>query len=801
MTLGAPTEIAGKRVRVRNPDGAQVDFFPSWTGDVLSTSPNDPYFNAFPIVSLEAYRQGVTGSFRVDSGWLVVQNPNPDPVDVALQVLEDNYSPLRETTLRIPAGGASYQKLSTLGVPLENSVRVLASAPVRIVELSAYTNYFSLQPAVSQRSISSVSPIDLGPLRVEADRGGDSLAWLWQTGSARPAAKTFFVRSADRDQPAAFTVSVATTSGGHWLSATPSSGTTCENPASSCTDPLVSASVDPTGLPPGIYRGNITLTPAPTAVRPDVLPTVVAVSLTVTATPFVTNVVNFSATFVKPGPPNYSASIPYNISSDLFPNGFSIAVLTDSGGNWLTAAASSATAPAVVTVSGDLGSLAPGRYSGEVILTGSGNTMVIPAAAFIYGGLQLYADYPLRFAVRAGDPAPPAQLAAVAPQCIYCPSAVTTPDSIAFAAFVKTNSGGNWLAALPSRNSLSVSVNPAGLAPGVYTGAITLTSSAVTGPTQIPVVLTVANGSSPGISANPSSLFSIWYVGGGGGNFCLSAGSASVTIAARAATSDGGNWLKVALGDPVTFTCGVSVNFDGTGLAPGTYTGSVIVTTSDQSLSIPVTMFVPALPRPQIASIVNAASAIEGAIAPGEIVTIRGIGMGDRIATQVLFDNTPAALLYASGSQINAIVPNDVSGKPAVAIQIRFNGQSSSWSVPVASASPAIFTLDSSGVGPAAVLNQDNSVNTPVNPAARGSVIQIFGTGVDLSSAVAPVSVTVGGIDAFVQYAGPAPGAVPGLFQVNAIVPASVAPAPAVPIQFSVGAFLRTQPSTTIGVQ
>src|SRR5205823_9946423 len=118
--------------------------------------------------------------------------------------------------------------------------------------------------------------------------------------------------------------------------------------------------------------------------------------------------------------------------------------------------------------------LARGRYSGEVIVTGSGNTMVIPASALISGGVQLRADYPLRFAVRAGDPAPPAQIASVVPECIdiVCP-----PNPVAaglpFAAFVKTNSGGDWLAALPLAGSLSVSVNPAALAPGIYTGAIT----------------------------------------------------------------------------------------------------------------------------------------------------------------------------------------------------------------------------------------------------------------------------------------------------------------------------------------
>lgn len=180
---------------------------------------------------------------------------------------------------------------------------------------------------------------------------------------------------------------------------------------------------------------------------------------------------------------------------------------------------------------------------------------------------------------------------------------------------------------------------------------------------------------------------------------------------------------------------------------------------------------------------------------------------------EVFFDGTPAPLLYAAPSQINAIVPYELTGKSAVSLQTRFNGQSTSWTLPVAAAAPAIFTLDSSGQGAAAVLNQDNSVNAPGNPAARGSVIQIFATGVNVPNAVtggitnggsqyalAPVSVTLGGADAFIQYAGPAPGAVAGLFQVNAIVPAGVTPGPAVSIYFSVGSF-ESQSGATVAVR
>jgi uncharacterized protein (TIGR03437 family) len=105
-------------------------------------------------------------------------------------------------------------------------------------------------------------------------------------------------------------------------------------------------------------------------------------------------------------------------------------------------------------------------------------------------------------------------------------------------------------------------------------------------------------------------------------------------------------------------------------------------------------------------------------------------------------------------------------------------------------------------LGQGAVLNQDNSVNGPSNPAPRGTLVQIYATGEGLTSPpgitgsvtgsntkspVLPVNVAIGGMSAAIQYEGSAPNAVAGLFQVNALVPAGVVPGPAVPITLTIG--------------
>jgi uncharacterized protein (TIGR03437 family) len=110
--------------------------------------------------------------------------------------------------------------------------------------------------------------------------------------------------------------------------------------------------------------------------------------------------------------------------------------------------------------------------------------------------------------------------------------------------------------------------------------------------------------------------------------------------------------------------------------------------------------------------------------------------------------------------------------------------------LPVVATSPGLFTLNSSGRGQGAILNQDYTVNGPSNAAAGDSVVIFYGTGdgqtspagVDGKPAVgtypkpvAAVSVTIGGQAAEVLYAGAAPNFVAGVFQINARVPKGLA--------------------------
>jgi uncharacterized protein (TIGR03437 family) len=226
-------------------------------------------------------------------------------------------------------------------------------------------------------------------------------------------------------------------------------------------------------------------------------------------------------------------------------------------------------------------------------------------------------------------------------------------------------------------------------------------------------------------------------------------------------------------------------------------------------------------PAPFNAGVVNAASEQGTTVAPGEIVAIYGNGVGpaalanyqitpanffDTIAgdTTVLFDGIPAPLIYASGGQTAAIVPYSVAGQATTQMVVNYRGLASTpLKLNVAPSAPGLFSANNSGTGNGSILNQDTTVNSPSNAAARGSIIVLYGTGegqtnppgvdgrIALSEypkPVLPVKVTIGGVDATpgITYAGAAPTLVAGVFQIDVTVPMNV-PAGAVPVVVSIG--------------
>jgi uncharacterized protein (TIGR03437 family) len=194
-------------------------------------------------------------------------------------------------------------------------------------------------------------------------------------------------------------------------------------------------------------------------------------------------------------------------------------------------------------------------------------------------------------------------------------------------------------------------------------------------------------------------------------------------------------------------------------------------------------------------AVVNAASLATGSIAPGEIISVFGAGF-DKTNTQLLFDGQPATLFYTSTTQINALAPASLAANSVAKVSIVVDGAAiTSSSVPVVGAVPGIFTV-AGGTGQAAANNQDGSLNSASNPAARGSVVSLYATGQGSSTNVA---LSIAGYNAPLLYAGAAPG-FPGLMQINAQVPSGFLPPGIQAVLLSVGGAV-SQPGVTIAIR
>ncbi|MGA2119260.1 MAG: hypothetical protein ABSH56_31470 [Bryobacteraceae bacterium] len=238
-----------------------------------------------------------------------------------------------------------------------------------------------------------------------------------------------------------------------------------------------------------------------------------------------------------------------------------------------------------------------------------------------------------------------------------------------------------------------------------------------------------------------------------------------------------------------------------------------------------VRMLIPGTPVTAVSlapsvSVVNAASLAPGSVAPGELVTIAGDGIGPAVGVfgtigpsgsmptdlggvEVDFDGVAGPLLYVQASQINAQVPYAVSGRGITQIEVQYQGQVAGSALEtVAQAAPGLFPV---------VINQDGSINSSVVPAPAGSVVTLFGTGEGLTNgpnqaglaAAAPypqpllgVGVSLGQTSLPLPYAGSAPGAV-GLLQVNCTLPVN-ASSGTYPLVLSVGSFLSPSASLWI---
>jgi uncharacterized protein (TIGR03437 family) len=193
--------------------------------------------------------------------------------------------------------------------------------------------------------------------------------------------------------------------------------------------------------------------------------------------------------------------------------------------------------------------------------------------------------------------------------------------------------------------------------------------------------------------------------------------------------------------------------------------------------------------------VANAFSGQGGAVAPGELVSIYGSGLGplEGVAFQfdpvtgllpksgpgvdVKWNGIASPLLFARSDQINVQVPYELSGASEASLVVTVNGQTSdAVSVPVSATRPGLFPR---------VWNQDGTVNSADNPAGIGSIVVLYATGQGVTSPSSPTgarpgdvypepaaaaTLTLGGVPAEILFRGQAPGTA-GVMQINARIP------------------------------
>lgn len=191
--------------------------------------------------------------------------------------------------------------------------------------------------------------------------------------------------------------------------------------------------------------------------------------------------------------------------------------------------------------------------------------------------------------------------------------------------------------------------------------------------------------------------------------------------------------------------------------------------------------------------IFHAATGAETPVAAGMLATLIGEGFGPAqpasaaLGTNgwpkllgdvdVYIDGEAAPLLYVSAKQINLQVPLSVNGKTQVTIEVYHQkALRARTTARVAIAAPGLF---------AQFVQEDGSINSLTNPAARGSIVLLFGTGMG-AAPLNTLDIKIGTMPAQILWAGPAPG-IPGLTQINLRLPSGFFSAGGLPVTLQIG--------------
>lgn len=435
-----------------------------------------------------------------------------------------------------------------------------------------------------------------------------TLSFDAEAGRGAPASQSLAVSSSSK----AISYSVSSSSTGGWLHVKPGSGRTPDS---------ISISADSAGLAAGTYSGTVIVASSDVANSP------IPVAITLTVAPPALNLVPATLSFtaqaggVAPAVQSVTTS-----SSNGAAIGYSLSASSTEG--WLSVKPATGTTPKPASISVNPAGLSAGTYSGTVIVDclGASNcplpvpvTFTVSAAPTLAVGPEL-----LTFAAKAGEKPPAAQT-------------ITTISSGAAVGYtVSASSTGGWLSVTSATGTtpgpISVTANPAGLAAGTHTGTITVTSSdGSSSPQVVAVAFTVTAADLPTLAVSPASLAFVGQAGGisPASQTVLTSSSGKAAINYTVSAVSKGSWLSAAANTGTT-PGSLKITANPSGLAAGTYTGTVILTSSDaanasQAVEVSFTVTAATLPTLNLLPATLSFTAHTGEVSQAsQVITING---------------------------------------------------------------------------------------------------------------------------------------------------------------------------------
>ena len=436
-----------------------------------------------------------------------------------------------------------------------------------------------------------------------------------------------------------------------------------------------------------------------------------------------------------------------------------------------------------------------------------------------------------------------------------------TSRDLRYSSSIAFGEGRNWLTYSPASGAIAggqsvrINVQPAltGLAAGAYTASLTLSFTGNT--TQgVSMLLVVRSPGSPSArkqiekpaaaACSPAKLLLLSTLLGNG--FSALAGW-PVPLEVRVVDSCGTPLLTGSVGatfsnndPPLQLRPVFEGRWAGTWQArnPASVTVSLKAQQPEPKLegTMQIAGNLQVNPNPPVIAtdgVLNAASfQLKAPIAPGGLVSIFGSKLATELrkaeelplATEMagtvgLIAGRPLPLLFTSDLQVNAMIPYDLT--TGVTHQMLIQRQRS-ISLPepvvIAPAQPAIFTKERTGKGQAiAVGVAPDGAQYLVeqdSPLQEGHAVVLYCAGLGpvspsvpegaaaplepLSQTSNPVTLTIGGQQATVLFAGLAPGFA-GLYQVNALVPEGIEKGPEVPVVLTLAG--QPSPPVTLPIQ